>query len=62
MPKVGDAIARYGLGGLIDALGGSSGDDADLLGQVPAALVLLAYVVLAAALGAGLLRRRDVTA
>lgn len=63
IPVVGDPIARFGLGGLIDALGGfSQTTDVDLLGQVPAALVLAGYVALAAGLGALLLRRRDVTA
>ncbi|HEU4702091.1 MAG TPA: hypothetical protein VFS37_06365 [Conexibacter sp.] len=63
IPTVGDAIARYGLGGLIDGLDGFSGEGGvDLLGQLPAGLVLAGYVVLAAALGATLLRHRDVTA
>lgn len=63
IPTVGDEIARFGLGGLTDGLDGFSGEGGvDLLGQLPAALVLTAYVVLAAALGAALLRRRDITA
>jgi ABC-2 type transport system permease protein len=63
IPTVGDAIERYGLGGLIDGLDGFSGEGGtDVLGQLPAALVLAGYVALAAALGAVLLRRRDVTA
>jgi ABC-2 type transport system permease protein len=63
IPTVGDQIWRFGIGGLADGLDGSSGsDNADLLGQLPAGLVLAAYVVLAAALAAVLLRRRDVTA
>lgn len=62
IPTVGDQIWRFGIGGLADGLDGSGSDNADLLGQVPAGLVLAAYVVLAAAVGAALLRRRDVTA
>ena len=63
IPTVGDAIARFGLGGLTDALDGFSGESGtDLLGQLPAGLMLAGYVVLAAVIGAALLRRRDVTA
>ena len=63
IPTVGDAIARFGLGGLADGLDGFSGEGGtDLLGQLPAGLLLAGYVVLAGALGAVLLRRRDVTA
>jgi ABC-2 type transport system permease protein len=63
IPKVGDPIARFGLGGLIDGADGFVREGgADVLGQVPAGLLLAAYAALAAALGAALLRRRDVTA
>lgn len=62
IPKVGDPIARFGLGGLIDGADGfarEGGDD--VLAQLPASLLLVGYVALAAVLGAALLRRRDVT-
>jgi ABC-2 type transport system permease protein len=63
IPTVGDAVARFGLGGLLDGLDGyASPGDTDVLGQLPAGLLLAAYVALAAVLGAALLRRRDVTA
>lgn len=63
VPKVGDTVARFGLGAAADGLGGlSGGGGTDLLAQIPAGLLLAGYVVLAAALGAVLLRRRDVTA
>jgi len=62
IPTVGDSVRRFGLGGLSDGLDRFNGHGDDLLGQLPAALVLAAYVVLFAAAGAALLRRRDVTA
>jgi len=62
-PTVGDAVARYGIGGLLDGLDGyGSPGDTDVLGQLPAALLLAVYVALAAVAGAALLRRRDVSA
>jgi ABC-2 type transport system permease protein len=63
IPGVGDPIARFGLGGLLDGLDGSNGQGGvDLLGQIPSGLVLGGYVLVAAALGAALLSRRDLTA
>jgi ABC-2 type transport system permease protein len=63
IPTIGDGVARFGIGGLMDGLDGfASPGDTDVLGQLPAALVFAAYMALAAALGAALLRRRDVTA
>lgn len=63
VPFLDDAIARYGLGGLLDGLDGYATDGGgDPLGQLPAGLVLGLYALLAALLGAALLRRRDVTA
>ena len=63
IPHVGDAIGRYGVGGLIDAVDGvpSAGTD-DLPAQLPAGLLLAGYVLLLAVVGAVLLNRRDVTA
>jgi ABC-2 type transport system permease protein len=63
IPHVGDAIGRYGIGGLIDALDGIAADSADdLPAQVPAGLLLAAYAVILSIVGAILLNRRDVTA
>jgi ABC-2 type transport system permease protein len=61
IPHVGHTVTRFGLGGLSDALDGFNGHGDDLLGRLPAGLVLAAYVALFAAVGAALLRRRDVT-
>lgn len=62
IPTVGDQIWRFGIGGLADGLDGASGsNNPDLLGQLPAGIVLAGYVALAAVAGAALLRRRDVT-
>ncbi|MGB2710608.1 MAG: ABC transporter permease [Conexibacter sp.] len=64
VPGLDDVIAKLGVGGLSDGLDGYAmdGSNADLLAQLPAGLVLAAYVALAALAGAALLRRRDVTA
>lgn len=63
VPGLDGVIERFGIGGLSDGLDGyAMGGSGDILGQVPAGLVLIAYVVLAAVVGAALLRRRDVTA
>jgi ABC-2 type transport system permease protein len=56
-----DPIARFGLSGLMEAVGGAAEDGGDLLPQLSAGLVLAAYAVIAALAGAALLRRRDVT-
>lgn len=61
IPHVGDAIARYGVGGLLDAVDGIDADSADNLpAQLPAGLLLAAYVAILAVVGALLLNRRDV--
>ncbi len=60
VPKVGDAVARFGIGGLMDAFDGV-GTGKDLIPQLLAGLLLAGYVALLAAAGAALLRRRDVT-
>jgi ABC-2 type transport system permease protein len=62
VPVVGDEIARFGLGGLLDAFDGVNSPSDELLGQAPAGLLLAAYVALLAVAGVALLRRRDVTA
>ena len=63
IPTVGKQVERFGLGGLLDALDGiGAGSGENLLGQLPAGLVLVAYLALFAVAGAALLRQRDVTA
>lgn len=64
IPSAGEAIDRFGLGGLMAGVSDSTALDAEaeVLAQLPAALVLAAYVLVFAAAGAMLLRRRDVTA
>lgn len=62
VPGVRDAIATYGIGPLSDGLTASGDSGSDALSQLPAGLVLAAYVLLFAIAGAVLLRRRDVTA
>lgn len=62
VPGIGDAFARFGIFGALDAVDGLAADSGDdLLGQLPAGLLLVGYVVVLAAAGAQLLRRRDVT-
>jgi ABC-2 type transport system permease protein len=61
VPKVGDAVTRYGIGGLLDAFDGV-GTGNDLIPQLLAGLLLAGYAALLAAVGAALLRRRDLTA
>ncbi len=63
VPTIGDAVTRFGVLGLLDALDGFDAESADdLLAPLPAGLLLAAYAVLFALAGAALLRRRDVTA
>jgi ABC-2 type transport system permease protein len=62
IPGVDDVVAKWGLGGLSDALAaGTSDSDTDLFGQVPAGLIFAAYVVVFLVAGIYLMRRRDVT-
>jgi ABC-2 type transport system permease protein len=62
VPGIGDAFSRFGIFAALDAVDGLTADSGDdLLAQGPAALLLVGYVVLLAAAGAQLLRRRDVT-
>lgn len=62
VPGVEEPIAKFGIGGLMDAADGVSVDgSADVLAQLPASLLLTGYVVVVALAGAALLRRRDIT-
>jgi ABC-2 type transport system permease protein len=64
LPGSGDAVQRYGLGGLASGASGTSGfpSSAHLLGQAPAALILGAYALAVLIAGTTLFRRRDVGA
>lgn len=64
IPGIGDAVQRFGLGGLSSGASDTTGfqPDVKLLGQAPALLVLAAYALAVLIAGAALLRRRDVTA
>jgi ABC-2 type transport system permease protein len=64
IPGIGDAVQRFGLGGLSSGASGTSAfqSDVDILGQVPATFVLAGYAAAIFFAGAALLRRRDVTA
>jgi ABC-2 type transport system permease protein len=64
IPHAGSAVQTYGLGGLASGATATTGfpAGAHLLGQVPAALVLAAYALAFLAVGAALLRRRDIAA
>jgi ABC-2 type transport system permease protein len=62
IPGVDGVLATYGVGALSDGLTATGDRGSDVLAQVPAGLVLAAYVVVFAFAGAALLRRRDVTA
>lgn len=63
IPGVDDILEKYGVGALMEGLNGfDDGTGTDVLAQLPAGLLLAAYVVLLALAGTALLRRRDVTA
>jgi ABC-2 type transport system permease protein len=62
IPGVDDVINKYGLGGVTNGLAPSDLGTDDVLGQVPAGLLLALYVAIFAIAGAVLLRRRDVSA
>jgi ABC-2 type transport system permease protein len=64
IPAVGDAVQRFGLGGLSSGASDTTGfqSDVGLLGQTPALLVLAAYAVTSLVLSSAILRRRDVVA
>jgi ABC-2 type transport system permease protein len=62
IPGFDDTVAKWGLGGLSDALAaGTSDSDADLFSQVPAGLVFAGYVAIFVVAGIYVMRRRDVT-
>ena len=62
IPGIDHTVAKWGLGGLSDALaGGTSDSDADLFGQVPSGLVFAGYVAVFLVAGIYVMRRRDVT-
>lgn len=60
IPGFDDAISKFGLGGVANGLAGAD-TSSDLLGQVPAGLMLLLYTVIFAVAGTVLLKRRDVS-
>jgi ABC-2 type transport system permease protein len=63
VPGVKDEVPTYGLTALMNAVSGfGEHDDKDLLGQVPAGLVLAGYAAVFLIAGVLLLRRRDVSA
>lgn len=61
VPGLQRPIERYGLGGVTEGLAPSGFADADTLAQLPAGLLLAAYVAVLVVLGTVALRRRDVT-
>jgi ABC-2 type transport system permease protein len=63
IPGIGHAVQEFGLGGLASALSSTDSlhQDAKLLGQAPAALVLASYALAVLLIGVSLFRRRDVT-
>jgi ABC-2 type transport system permease protein len=63
IPGVDDIIAKYGFGGLSGALFGPDPDStSDVLGQVPAGLLLTGYAAILVVIGILVVQRRDVTA
>jgi len=62
IPGFDDVISKFGLGGVASGLAGiDQGGDTDMLGQVPAGLMLLLYTAIFAVVGTVLLKRRDVS-
>jgi ABC-2 type transport system permease protein len=61
IPGLDDIIRKYGFGGLSGGLFGGD-DSGDLLGQVPAGLLLTAYAAILVIIGVVVVQRRDVTA
>jgi ABC-2 type transport system permease protein len=63
IPGLDDIIAKYGFGGLSNGLFGADPDNpGDVLGQVPAGLLLAGYAAILVIVGILVVRRRDVTA
>ncbi|HST40691.1 MAG TPA: ABC transporter permease subunit [Conexibacter sp.] len=64
IPGFEDTITKYGLGGVAGGLSGSDEftDGGELLAQVPAGLLLAAYVAIFVIAGTVLLKRRDISA
>ena len=63
IPEVDDIIAKYGFGGLSNGLFGADPDSTnDVLGQVPAGLLLAGYAAILVVIGVLVVQRRDVTA
>jgi ABC-2 type transport system permease protein len=61
IPKVGDWIGDYGIGGAVAAVSASQFDGGAEISQLAGGLLLLGYAVLFAVGGAVMMRRRDVT-
>jgi ABC-2 type transport system permease protein len=62
IPTFGDWVQKYGINGASNGLGNlESENTGDVLGQVPAGLLLLAYAAAFVIAGAIMLRRRDIT-
>jgi len=63
IPGLDDIIAKYGFGGLSNGLFGADQDpSSDVLGQLPAGLLLAAYAAILVIIGILVVQRRDVTA
>ena len=67
IPGLDEIVPKYGLNGVRAGLtgaedGGGGPDSVELLGQVPAGLVLAGYVAIFMVAGLVLMRRRDITA
>jgi ABC-2 type transport system permease protein len=62
IPTFGDWVQKYGINGASNGLGNiESQNTGDVLGQVPAGLLLLAYAAAFVIAGTIMLRRRDIT-
>jgi ABC-2 type transport system permease protein len=63
IPGLDDIIAKYGFGGLSNGLFGADPDSSsDVLGQLPAGLLLAGYAAILVVAGILVVQRRDVTA
>jgi ABC-2 type transport system permease protein len=63
IPGLDDIIAKYGFGGLSNGLFGADTDSSsDVLGQLPAGLLLTGYAAILVIAGILVVQRRDVTA